>query len=90
MYYRVRFLPPGSASDPAPAQASEELVSASGQATIGWTTAVVREGASARAKIAARLSYGTRVSVTGRAGDWYRIEHLGKRLGWVHRQAIGM
>jgi hypothetical protein len=90
VYYRVRFLPPGSPAEPASAPTSEEVVSASGQATIGWTTALVRESASARAKIAARLSFGTRVSVTGRAGDWYRIEHLGKSIGWVHRQAIGM
>jgi hypothetical protein len=98
MYYWVRLSPPGSpvepvstpASAPVLAPASDEMVSASGQATIGWTTAVVRANASANAPIAARLSYGTRVSVTGRLGDWYRIEHLGKRIGWVHRQAIGM
>jgi Bacterial SH3 domain len=90
VYYLVRFLPPGSPIDPAAAPASEELVGASGQATIGWTTAVVRERASPRAKIATRLSYGTRVNVTGRMGDWYRIEHGGKVLGWVQRKAIGM
>jgi Bacterial SH3 domain len=90
VYYLVRFLPRGSAIDPASAPASDAVVSASGQATIGWTTAVVRESASPHAKIAARLAYGTRVSVTGRAGDWYRIEHGGKRIGWIHRKAIGM
>jgi hypothetical protein len=90
MYYLVRFLPPGSPIDPASAPAPLEVVSASGQATIGWTTAVVRDSPSPRAKVTTQLSYGTRVSVTGRAGDWYRIERAGKSLGWLHRKAIGM
>jgi len=90
VYYLVRFLPPGSAIDPASAPAPREVVNTSGQATIGWTTAVVRDDPAPRARVAARLSYGTRVNVTGRAGDWYRIEHAGKSLGWVHRKAIGM
>lgn len=90
VYYRVRFLPPGSPIDPAAAPPPAEVVEASGQGTIGWTTAVVRGAPSPRAKVEARLSYGTRVNVTGRAGDWYRIEHGGKSLGWVHRKAIGM
>lgn len=90
LYYSVRFLPPGSPIDPASAPASAALVSARGQATIGWTTAIVRESPSPRAKVSARLSYGTRVNVTGRTGDWYRIEHANESLGWVHRKAIGM
>jgi len=90
VYYLVRFLPPGSPIDPASAPPPRDVVSASGQATIGWTTAVVRDDPSPRAKVATRLPYGTRVSVTGRAGDWYRIERSGKGLGWVHRKAIGM
>lgn len=89
VYYLVRFLPPGSAID-AESAPPLEVVNASGQATIGYTTAVVRERPSPRAKVAANLPYGTRVSVTGRAGDWYRIERAGKSLGWVHRKAIGM
>jgi hypothetical protein len=90
VYYLVRFLPPGSPIDPASAPLPREVVSASGQATIGWKTAIVRDEPAPRAKVAARLSYGTRVSVSGRAGDWYRIERGGKQLGWVHRKAIGM
>jgi SH3-like domain-containing protein len=90
VYYLVRFLPPGSPIDAASAPSPREVVSANGQATIGWATAVVRDDPSPRATVAARLSYGTRVSVTGRAGDWYRIEQSGKSLGWVHRKAIGM
>jgi hypothetical protein len=90
LYYRVRFLPPGSPIDPEAAAAPLEVVEASGQGTIGWTTAIVRDAPSPKGKVEARLSYGTRINVTGRAGDWYRIEHGGQRLGWVHRKAIGM
>jgi hypothetical protein len=90
LYFRLRFLPPGSPIDPATAAAPLEVVQASGQGTIGWTTAIVRDAPSPKGKVEARLSYGTRINVTGRTGDWYRIEHGGQRLGWVHRKAIGM
>ncbi len=90
LYYLIRFLPPGSPVATGAAPSAEEVVSASGQGTIGWKTAVVREAPSREAKIAARLLYGTRVNVTGRMGEWYRIEHDGGSIGWVHRKAIGM
>ena len=90
VYYLIRFLPPGSPVETASAPSAEEIVSASGQGTIGWKTAVVREAPSREAKIAARLLYGTRVNVTGRMGEWYRINHDGGNIGWVHRKAIGM
>lgn len=90
VYYLVRFLPPGSPMDAVPAPPSDDVVKASGQATIGWKTAIVRDAPSPSANIAGRLSYGTRVSVTGRAGEWYRIERGGKSLGWIHRNGIGM
>ena len=90
LYYLIRFLPPGSPVETASAPSAEEVVSASGQGTIGWKTAVVREAPSRSAKIAARLLYGTRVNVTGRMGEWYRIDHDGGSIGWVHRKAIGM
>jgi hypothetical protein len=89
VYYRVRFLPPGSALD-AESAPTETVVSARGQATIGFTTAVVRDAPSRRARVAARLPYGTRLNVTGRAGEWYRVEQGGKAIGWLHRKAIGM
>lgn len=86
VYYVLRFgAPKVSASE-----TSGEVVSVSGQATVGWKTAIVRESPSSQAPIAARLGYGTRISVTGRAGDWYRIERAGKPLGWVHHEALGL
>jgi hypothetical protein len=90
VYYRVRFTPPGRAPEEEAAPSTEALVSASGQATVGWKTATVRESASEAAKVLAELSYGARVNVTGRQGEWYRIERAGKVLGWVNRQALGM
>lgn len=89
LYYQVRFLPPGSPMDLAGAPPADVVISASGQGTIGWKTAIVRQGPSSQAKIAGRLLYGTRVNVTGRVGEWYRIEHGGS-TGWVHGDAIGM
>jgi hypothetical protein len=86
IYYVLRF---GAPTAPV-SGASSEIVSASGQATVGWKTAIVRESPSPQAPIAARLGYGTRISVTGRAGDWYRIERAGKPLGWVHHEALGL
>lgn len=90
IYYLVRFLPPGSAVDPDSVPRSEPVVRASGQGTIGFTTGVVREEPSRLARVAARLPYGTRVNVTARAGEWYRVERGGKSIGWLHRKAIGM
>ena len=85
-YYMVRFVPPGSGEDTGP-----EVIEASGQGTIGWQTAVVREEPSRQANIVARLLYGTRVDVSGRAGDWYRVNLDTKgSSGWVHRKALGL
>jgi uncharacterized protein YgiM (DUF1202 family) len=80
-------------SEPAPleANAPSQLVDASGQATISAKEALVREGPSRQAKIAAHLRYGTRINVTGRMGEWYRVKYPGgNSVGWVHRKAIGM
>ncbi len=90
LYHLVRFKPPGSPFDATSVPAGE-IVSASGRGTIGWKTALVREAASRQAKTVARLLYGTRVNVTGRAGEWYRIDYDGRgSVGWVHRKAIGL
>lgn len=69
----------------------DELVVMSGQATIGWKAAVVRKGPTSQAETVERIAYGTRVSVTGRQGDWYRIKYGRKgQTGWVHRKALGL
>jgi hypothetical protein len=63
----------------------------SGQATIGWKAVVVRENPSGQAATLDRLKNGSRVMVTGRKGDWYRVKYgRPSRAGWVHRQALGL
>jgi hypothetical protein len=72
-------------------EADDRLVTMSGQATIGWKAAVVREGPSGQAPTLDRLKNGSRVMVTGRKGDWYRVKYgRPSRAGWVHRQALGL
>ena len=69
----------------------DKLVTMSGQATIGWKAAVVRESPSGQAPTLDRLKNGSRVMVTGRKGDWYRVKYgRPSRAGWVHRQALGL
>jgi Bacterial SH3 domain len=75
----------------ADSSSADELVVMSGQATIGWKAAVVRKGPSSQAETVERIAYGTRVSVTGRQGEWYRVKYGRKgQAGWVHRKALGL
>lgn len=95
MYFAVELIPAGTRLEPqavaADGSIEGEIVEASGQATVGWNTAVVRETPSAEGVIATRLLFGTRIQVTGRLGDWYRVIYDAKgRIGWVHRNEVGM
>jgi len=64
---------------------------ASGVATVSWDTALVRTAPDRESKVVARVLSGTRVGVTGRSGDWYRVKYDAKgREGWVFRTSIGM
>jgi hypothetical protein len=70
---------------------SADVTEASGHATVAWDVALVRSSASRDGAVVARVLQGTRVSVTGRRGDWYRIKYDVKgSVGWVYRTAIGM
>lgn len=83
--------PAASPRPSAPERSDDELVVMSGQATIGWKAAVVRKGPSNQAETVERIAYGTRVNVTGRQGDWYRVKYGRKgQPGWVHRKALGL
>jgi hypothetical protein len=91
VYYRVELKaqPPislaGSDSPPDP------ITPASGAATVTWDTALVRDAPGNDTKVIARLRSGTRVGVTGRSGDWYRVKYDAKgREGFVFRTAIGL
>ncbi|MBE7484899.1 MAG: SH3 domain-containing protein [Polyangiaceae bacterium] len=89
VFFLAELLPPGEkAVDPA--DAGKEVTSASGRATVAWEVAIVRDQPK-DGEIVARLMRGTRVVVSGRDGDWYRIKYDAKGAeGWVFRTAIGM
>jgi hypothetical protein len=91
VFYRVELKaqppisPAGSDSPPDP------ITPASGAATVTWDTALVRDAPGNDTKVIARLRSGTRVGVTGRSGDWYRVKYDAKgREGFVFRTAIGL
>lgn len=96
LYYRLELLAPAgsgpkpNAAEPAVAP-SAESTPASGTATVSWDVALVRAQPARDGEVRARVLSGTRVSVTGKSGDWFRIKYDAKgSQGWVYRTAIGM
>jgi hypothetical protein len=70
---------------------AQAIVAASGSATVRWNVALVRAEPDTKGKVRARLSSGTRVIVSARQAEWYRISYDTKGgEGWVHGAAIGM
>jgi hypothetical protein len=69
---------------------SSEVIAASGRVTVTWDAALVR----AKPKdgdVLARVLGGTRLTVTGHQGDWYRVKYDAKGSeGWVFKGAIGL
>jgi hypothetical protein len=62
----------------------------SGRATVAWDVAIVRKAPKDGA-ILARVLGGTRVIVTGRQGDWFRIKYNASGdEGFVFKSAIGL
>ena len=93
IFYKVEFLKADSAKpDSAPTDvAPADVTEASGHATVAWDVALVRSSPSRDGAVTARVLQGTRITVTGRRGDWYRIKYDVKgNVGWVYRTAIGM
>ncbi len=97
LYYRLELLAPAdSAAKPGVASASTgnaptEGTPASGQATVSWDVALVRAEPARDSEVRARVLSGTRVVVTGKNGDWFRVKYDAKgSQGWVYRTAIGM
>lgn len=92
IYYRLRFGSATGTSDPAPRAANgPSLVAASGQVTIASKAATVRDSPTQDGKILQHLPLGARVNVTGRKGDWYRVNTDGRGgIGWVQRKALGL
>lgn len=87
--YTVFYLAEFNAQKAAGAEA--DVVAASGQATVRWNAALIRKEPETKSEVRTRLLSGTRVVVTGRKGEWYRVKYDAKgREGWVHGAAIGM
>lgn len=93
VFYKVELTKAGAAqpgTEPADA-APGDVTEATGHATVAWDVALVRSSASRDGAVIARVLQGTRITVTGRRGDWYRIKYDVKgNVGWVYRTAIGM
>ncbi|MBN1612617.1 MAG: SH3 domain-containing protein [Polyangiaceae bacterium] len=95
VFYLLTFTPPpapspGDERETSPAS-DDQLVKASGRATVSWAVALIRDAPSTKGAVATRLLAGTRVVVTGRKGDWCRVQYDAKgREGWVYRTAIGL
>jgi hypothetical protein len=96
LYYRLELLPPPDAVKKEPtaagSAASEQgATPASGRATVSWDVALVRATPARDGEVRARVLSGTRVIVTGKNGDWFRVKYDAKgNQGWVYRTAIGM
>lgn len=88
VYYRVELkgaTVEASGTEPPP------VTPASGRATVNWEVALIRATPTRDGEVLARVLSGTRVVVTGRSGDWYRVKFDAKGSeGWVFRASIGL
>jgi hypothetical protein len=97
LFYRLELIPSASADRKprgaavAAASADADVTPASGRATVSWDVALVRATPTRDGEVLARVLSGTRVVVTGKTGDWFRVKFDAKGgQGWVYRTAIGM
>ena len=93
VFYLVEFLPPDEArrADSSEAEASDEVTAASGVATVTWNVGIIRDAPNQDGKRIARILSGTRVTVLGRKGEWYKVKYDAKgNEGWVYKSAIGL
>ncbi len=81
--------PDASVTDPSlPTPAQMLRMPAMTQATVTWSTAIVRE-TPRTGPVAARLPQGTAVEVVDRRGSWYGIRWQRVHAGWTYGDAIG-
>jgi hypothetical protein len=93
VFYPVEFFPPGETrrDEDADAEPSDEVTAASGVATVSWNVAIIRDAPNQDGERIARILSGTRVSVLGRKGEWYKVKYDAKGSeGWVYKAAIGL
>jgi len=85
-FFLVEFAPP----EPKKGQ-EDQILEAAGRATVSWALALIRETPNNDGVVKARVQNGTRVVVTGRKADWYRVKYDGQgNEGWVFKAAIGL
>ncbi len=97
IFYKIEFSEnpadsAGTSTEPATGSpaASTEMIAASGRVTVTWDAALVRAKPK-DGEILARVLGGTRLTVTGRQGEWYRVKYDAKGSeGWVYKSAIGL
>lgn len=90
IFYKAEFFPPGSSPSAAGADAGPPVTKASGFATVSWNVALIRDKPE-DGEVVARILRGTRVKVTGRQDDWYRVKYDSKGgEGWVFKGAVGL
>lgn len=88
VFYMVELAAPSLVE--ASAAGAAPVVQASGTATIVWNSARIRSAPN-DGEVVSRILYGTRVVVTGRQEDWYRVRYDAKgNEGWVHKNALAM
>lgn len=95
VYFLADLLVPGHKEEKktsgAEASSVPDVTKANGSATVSWNVALIRDAPGKDGNRIARLLRGTRVIVTGRKGDWYRVKYDAKdNEGWVYKAAIGM
>ena len=56
-----------------------------------WEVAILRSSPTKDGDVVARVLQGTRLIVSGRQGDWYKVKYDARgKEGWVYRTAIGL
>ncbi len=93
VFYPIEFLPPGEArrDESAEADTGDEVTAASGVATVSWNVAIIRNAPDKDGERIARILSGTRVTVLGHKGEWYKVKYDAKGSeGWVYKAAIGL
>lgn len=85
-FYVLQFLPAATLA----AGSTDPVVAASGTATIVWNSARVRSQPNG-GDVKTQLLYGTRLVVTARQGDWFRVRYDAQGSeGWVHKNALAL
>jgi hypothetical protein len=88
VFYMVKFAPAGVPSE---VDVREPETIAKGTATIIWNSALIRTEPLEGGALKTRLLYGTKVLVSARQGDWYKISYDARGSeGWVHKNALAM